>query len=67
MDVALPGTDGITATRLITTAFPSARVVIVTDYGSARLREAARLAGATDYVLKENLGELGSILSRGNA
>jgi len=45
MDVELPGLDGITATQQITAAFPSARVLIVSDYGTERLRHAARLAG----------------------
>jgi CheY-like chemotaxis protein len=55
MDVAMPGVDGITATREITSAFPEAKIVIVTDYDDAELREAACAAGACGYVLKENL------------
>jgi len=34
MDVELPGLDGITATQQITAAFPTARVLIVSDYGT---------------------------------
>ena len=55
MDIAMPGVDGITATREITSAFPEAKILIVTDYDDAELREAAREAGACGYVLKENL------------
>ena len=62
MDIKMPKTDGITATRQITTAWPTARVMMVTEYGDAQLREAARLAGASEYVLKENLLEVRRIL-----
>ena len=58
MDVQLPGLDGITATGRIKVAFPDAHILIVTDHGDEPLRAAAREAGATGYVLKENLLEL---------
>ena len=64
MDVVMPGMDGITATRHIKAAFPKANVVIITDYGDAQLRAAARAAGACGYVLKEDLLALRAILSR---
>ena len=63
MDLTMPEVDGITATRLIRTAYPRARVVIVTAHDSAALREAAAGAGAVGYVAKENLLELCDILS----
>jgi len=62
MDVQMQGVDGITATRQITVADPTARVIIVTDYDQPDLREAAYQAGACGYVLKENLLELVSLL-----
>lgn len=55
MDIEMSGVDGITATRQITTAFPDAKVIIVTSYGDEPLRKAAQEAGACGYVLKENL------------
>lgn len=55
MDIEMAGMDGITATREIKSAFPEARVVIVTGHGEEPLRAAAREAGACGYVLKENL------------
>jgi CheY-like chemotaxis protein len=64
MDIRMEGMDGLTATQQITTAWPRARVVIVTSYKDASLREAARRAGACEYVLKENLLELRSILEK---
>jgi len=63
MDIKMDHVDGILATRQIVSAFPDARVIIVTDYADADLREAARAAGACDYVVKENLLDLGRIIS----
>lgn len=62
MDIEMAGLDGISATRQITTAYPEARILIVTGHGDEPLREAARAAGACGYVLKENLIELKRLL-----
>ena len=62
MDIELAGMDGISATRKITTTFPEARVVIVTNHNDETLRAAAAQAGACGYVLKENLLELKRLL-----
>lgn len=62
MDVEMTGVDGITATRQILSAYPDARVIIVTGHGDEQLRAAAREAGARGYVLKENLLELRGVL-----
>lgn len=63
MDIKMPVMDGLAATRLIKSADPAARIIIVTEYDDAQLREAARLAGACDYVVKENLHDLRRLLS----
>lgn len=55
MDIAMMRMDGITATRRIVQRFPVARIVIVTQYDDALLRNAAQEAGACGYVLKDNL------------
>lgn len=65
MEMTMREANGIEATRRITKAWPSARVIIVTDYDDAMLREAARLAGASALVTKENLLEVRTILPRG--
>ena len=64
MDIKMPGLDGIAATRQIVAAFPEAQIVIVTDYGDAKLRAAAGAAGALAYVIKEDLFALRGILGR---
>ena len=66
MDIKMPGLDGIAATRQIRSAFPTARIVIVTDYDDPRLRQAALTAGACEYVLKEELIRLRKILQEGS-
>ena len=63
MDIDLPKLDGISATRQIIAAYPNARVMIVTNYDDADLREAARSAGACEYVLKQNLIEIRGVLA----
>lgn len=66
MDIDLPNVDGISATRRIVAAHPEARVMMVTNYDDADLREAARSAGAREYVVKEDLIEIRRILNAGN-
>jgi two-component system, chemotaxis family, chemotaxis protein CheY len=62
MDINMNAIDGLTATREIRTVDPTAKVIMVTSYDQAELREAARDAGAIGYVLKDNLLELVTIL-----
>lgn len=64
MDIEMPDTDGITATRQITTAFPEAKIAIITNFDTVSLREAAAEAGAIEYIVKENLMELRRLLAR---
>jgi len=63
MDVEMREKDGLTATREICTSFLDAKIVIVTKYGDAAIREAAQKAGACGFVLKENLLELRGIIA----
>ena len=55
MDIEMPILDGINTTRQILAADPSARIVILTSHDQPVLREAAQMAGASSYLLKENL------------
>jgi CheY-like chemotaxis protein len=64
MDIKMQHLDGLAATRLLREAYPSARVVIVTDYDDDELRIAARAAGACAYVIKQDLTGLESIVIR---
>jgi CheY-like chemotaxis protein len=62
MDLAMKNVNGIAATKLIKDQFPDAKIIIVTNFDEADLRESALQAGACGYVLKENLLELRRLL-----
>jgi CheY-like chemotaxis protein len=62
MDIEMKTMDGIAATEQIRATFPEAKIVIVTNYDDADLRQAALAAGASGYVLKENLLEIRRLL-----
>lgn len=64
MDIDMKDVDGITATRQITAAYPLAKIMIVTDYNDADMRHAAREAGASQYIVKENLLEILEVLAK---
>jgi DNA-binding NarL/FixJ family response regulator len=55
MDIGLPKMNGIEATRRIKEAVPKARVVIVTNHETREYEEAAAIAGASAYVLKNRV------------
>jgi DNA-binding NarL/FixJ family response regulator len=58
MDLSMSPVDGLSAVRGIKLRDPLARILIVTVHGTSAFREAARLAGASGYVLKDDLGKI---------
>jgi DNA-binding NarL/FixJ family response regulator len=52
MDITMPDLDGLAATRQITTADPGSHVIILTQYDSETVKNAALSAGACGYVVK---------------
>lgn len=57
MDVAMPGMNGIEATRRIQEVCPSARVIMLSMHSSPEYAIRALEAGARGYVLKESAGQ----------
>ena len=53
MDVRMPGTDGLQATREIAAEVPEAYVLMFTAYGERSLLTRGLEAGAKGYILKE--------------
>lgn len=64
MDIDLGfGPDGLAVTRNIRRADPAARVIIVTEHGDGWYRREAKAAGASGFVLKEDLLDLPTLLT----
>jgi DNA-binding NarL/FixJ family response regulator len=53
MDVRMPGTDGIAATRRIVTETPQARIIILTTYDIDQYAFSGLNAGASGFLLKD--------------
>ena len=53
MDIAMPGLNGVEATRQITAQVPGTKVIALSMHSEGKLVEAMLGAGATGYVLKE--------------
>lgn len=62
MDVEMSEKDGFTATREIVESHPEAKILILTKYGTSRMREEAKKAGASEFVLKEDLLSIREII-----
>src|SRR5580658_2573305 len=58
MDIAMRPMDGLTAVRKIRSHNPLARIVMITGHDTKAFWEAARQAGATDYVRKDDLANI---------
>ncbi|WP_448640855.1 response regulator [Geodermatophilus sp. URMC 63] len=53
MDLLMPGTDGVTATRLLTQRYDGIAVVAMTSYSEVDRIRSALEAGASGYLLKD--------------
>jgi DNA-binding NtrC family response regulator len=52
LDIQMPGSDGISVLREITSVRPQTRVIMVTAYGTVEMAVEAIKLGACDYVMK---------------
>lgn len=66
MDVKMPRTDGITASHRLLARYPQAKICIVTECADAKTRQAASDAGVREYVLKDDLINIRSIIGKKN-
>jgi DNA-binding NarL/FixJ family response regulator len=57
MDVRMPGTSGINATRQLKEEMPEVQVIIVSRFDVEEYKEAAMASGASAYVIKKSLVE----------
>ncbi len=55
MDIEMPETDGIQATRLIRAVDPEARIAMLTNHDDIHLCRSALKAGAAAYLTKDDL------------
>lgn len=53
LDVEMPGLDGIEATRVLTGAIPSCRVLVLTTFGRPGFLRRAMEAGASGFLVKD--------------
>ena len=57
MDVRMPGTNGINATRHLKDEMPELKIIMVSIFDLQEYREAAMASGASGYVVKKSLIE----------
>ncbi len=57
VDLLMPGMNGLETTRHLRRTPCAPRVVIVTSYDDPAYRDAATRAGASDYLVKAELGQ----------
>ncbi|MEO8072829.1 MAG: response regulator transcription factor [Acidobacteriota bacterium] len=62
MDWEMKRMDGLTATREIISAYPAAKILIVTLHNKNELQTAAEKAGACGFICKDNLQTLRQFL-----
>ena len=68
MDLMMPGTDGVTATRAIRQNYPQTQVVALTSFAEEAMVQGALQAGAVAYLQKNvTAAELGSAIRAAHA
>jgi two-component system, NarL family, response regulator NreC len=55
MDISMPNTNGLEATKIIRKMVPSVRIVIMSQHDSAHMMKVSMIAGASAYVTKSQV------------
>ena len=63
LDLAMQPVDGLAAAWELKSRDPLARIIIVTNHDTEAFRQAARLAGASKYVLKDDLSKVRDLIA----
>lgn len=63
MDIRMKEMDGIEATEKIIVSHPKAKIIVVSQYNDESTIEAAKAAGAVEFVSKENLSNVIEFIS----
>jgi DNA-binding NarL/FixJ family response regulator len=66
MDIQMEPVDGLVASRAILTAYPDAKIIILTNYDDSAYRRAAQELGTRAFILKEHLSEIPALISSDN-
>ncbi len=64
MDIKMKNMDGIKATSELIKHFPEAKVMMITNYADDDIKEKSMKAGAIEFIDKENLSGIISILQK---
>ena len=63
MDIKMKIMNGLEATKILTTKYPDANVIILTNLQDDKLEQRAMEYGAKGFLLKENLNRLNELIS----
>lgn len=64
VDISLPGMDGISLVRNMRKNYPDMKSVIITGHDPARYCDAARAAGADDFLRKDDISTIRDRVTR---
>ena len=64
MDLMMPGTDGINATREIHQKYPAVKVIALTSFAEQNMIQGALQAGAVGYLQKNSRRGMGNAIRR---
>ena len=63
MDIRIKPLNGIKTTKMLKELYPKTKIIMLTSHDEPEYHEAARQAGASAYVLKDNLAQLRKLIN----